>query len=165
MFFRKPHYWLIFDELEGTGLHHVASYLHIAPSTLEAQGDRVVATLTASGRQVTAILAGAPLHPALDTTSQPEQPDSGWMGIGYGCRRPAPVVRWQAQLVLPQRWCMLVTCEAGDWALDCRLDGVVVQGGGRIDRFGWPGRKQGGGSLCLQLDGCDCTEISALEGV
>ncbi|PON18414.1 hypothetical protein C2W62_08095 [Candidatus Entotheonella serta] len=69
VFFRKPHYWLIFDELEGTGLHHVASYLHIAPSTLEAQGDRVVATLTASGRQVTAILAGAPLHPALDTTS------------------------------------------------------------------------------------------------
>ncbi len=160
VFFRKPDYWLIFDELEGTGLHQVESYLHVASSILEAQTNRVVATLRASGRQVTVLLAGAPLHMSLETASQPDRPDSGWIGVGYGCRRPAPVLRWHAQFALPQRWCMLVTGGGGDWQLDCQPDGVVVQGDGRTDRFDWPGLASG--KFCFRLDGCDRTEIAAL---
>ncbi len=161
VFFRKSAYWLIFDELEGTGLHQVESYWHLAPSTLEHQADGVVATLTTSGRQLTMILAGAPLQMSLCTAHQPDQPDSGWIGVGYGCRRPAPVLRWHAQLVLPQRWCMLATGEAGNWQLDCRQDGVVVQGDGQTDRFGWPGHERECGDFSFQLDGCGRTEISA----
>lgn len=175
MFFRKPDYWLIFDELQGTGLHQVESYLHFAPSNLEPGPDRVVATFP-SGRELTVTLAGAPLKMSLCATHQSHRPDSGWIGVGYGCRRPAPVVRWHADLVLPQRWCMLVTCEGRDWQLNCRQDGVVVQGHGRIDRFGWPGDEptsDGGDmgsnrvamdSFCFQLDGCDRTEICGSGG-
>lgn len=160
VFFRKPDYWLIFDELQGTGLHQVDSYLHFAPSTLETGSDWVVATSLSSGRQFTVRLAGAPLQMSVDTAHQTDQPDSGWIGIGYGCRRPAPVVRWQAPLVLPQRWCMLVTCEGGDWQLDCQQTGVVVRDRGRIDHFSWPGCDQDGSHFGFRLDGSDDTLIS-----
>ncbi len=165
VFFRKPDYWLIFDELQGTGQHHVESYLHFAPSTLAPGSDRVVATLTASGRQCIVLIAGAPLQMSLCTAHHPDQSDAGWIGVGYGCRRPAPVVCWHAQLELPQRWCMLVTCEGGNWQLDCRQDGVMVRGRGQTDRFDWPGDHQAGGGFGFQLDGCSHTEVaeSAME--
>lgn len=169
VFFRKPAYWLIFDELQGTGLHQVESYLHFAPASLETVSDGVAATF-ASGRQLAVRLVGAPLQISLCTTHQPEQPDSGWMGVGYGRRRAAPVVRWHADLVLPQRWCMLVTCAGGDWQLDCGQEEVVVRGDGMVDRFGWPGDDppmDGGeavssltGGLCVQLDRAGSTVIA-----
>ncbi len=160
VFFRKPDYWLIFDELEGTGRHRVDCYWHFAPATLAAQADRVVATFH-SGRRLTMRLSGAPLHVSLGAAQQSNQPQDGWIGVGYGVRRPAPVLRWHASLALPQRWCQLVTCEGDDWQLDCRQDGVVVRGGGRTDRFDWPGRNHTRGHFGFQLNGCRRTEISA----
>ncbi len=171
VFFRKPTYWLIFDELTGTGLHQVESYLHFAPAALKAIPDGITATF-ASGRQLTVRLAGAPLEASRCATHEPEQPSSDWMGVGYGRRRAAPVACWHAHLVLPQRWCMLATCTGDDWQLDCCEGEVVVRGNGMVDRFGWPGDSQPmdvgetvarpAGGLWFQLDGASRTEIAGV---
>ena len=134
--FRKSWYWLIFDELEGTGAHAVESYLHMAPCALDARRDGFDARF-ASGQHLGVRLAGASFALDAITDSHPEQPESGWIGTHYGERRPAPVVRWHAQLSLPQRWAMLLAWEAGDWRLESHEGMFIVRGPASEDRYAW----------------------------
>ncbi|MDH3604793.1 MAG: heparinase II/III family protein, partial [Candidatus Tectomicrobia bacterium] len=134
--FRKSWYWLIFDEIDGAGEQSVESYLHVAPCTLDARPDGFDAHFV-SGQRLGVRLAGASFNLDVITDSSPGQPESGWIGTHYGARRPAPVVRWHAQLQLPQRWGMLLAWQAGDWRLEHQEGVFVVRGPASEDRYVW----------------------------
>jgi hypothetical protein len=152
IFFRKPDYWLIFDELLGTGTHQVESYFHLAPGNIKVSIQAGViynAPLQLS-------LVGTPLNVAIINRNDSLCPESGWVGASYSVRLPAPVIRWHGELMLPARWVTLVATNRIKYQLTKCENAWIVSHRDFSDWYVWqvPIRNVAVGPLIVEAELC-----------
>jgi hypothetical protein len=101
-FVKKPGYWLVEDEIEGSGTHRVQAFLHFAAG-LEVER-RGPGALTVRGED------GRGLHVSLESARPDIELDlrEGWVSPGYGRKLPAPVAELDLRAELPLRWTWLL---------------------------------------------------------
>jgi hypothetical protein len=101
VFWNRNDYWLILDRLEGEGEHYVEVFFHFAPGT----------TSILQGRCGVLIKTNSGVHTLLEAVDRKDLavginhggigPEGGWIGVSYGRREPAPLVRFHGRLRLP----------------------------------------------------------------
>jgi hypothetical protein len=141
VFFRKPDYWLVVDELDGTGVHELQSWFHAAPGVrIEELPGGGFDLLDPSGKRLALFSAGASLEARVGFGSEAD-PASGWVAPGYGRKEPAALLVLEGRLEAPALWCTLLCARPG--ALQVRdgqgwlvletseyQDSIVVEGAG-----------------------------------
>jgi hypothetical protein len=95
VFFAKPRYWVIVDDLEGTARHRVELRFQFAPMEVAFDAGRWARARGTGGRGLLVrALAAAPLAAEIR---------AGWVSAEYGQRTPAPVLVYSAATKLPLR--------------------------------------------------------------
>ncbi len=98
--FAKPAYWLLVDELVGTGEHQIESFFHFPPASQYRQDDDAL-TLFSGGEEVFRVL---PLSvKGLESTvlEGKDEPIQGWYSASYGTKVPSPTLIYQGAVNLP----------------------------------------------------------------
>jgi hypothetical protein len=100
--FVKPRFWIVADELLGSGLHDVELRFPFAPMPVEVgPGPWVRAHGTQGRGLLLRCFSETPLDPEIRCGET--DPIQGWVASDYGRREPAPVVLYAATLRLPLR--------------------------------------------------------------
>jgi hypothetical protein len=106
--------WLIFDRLEGSGIHLIEAFFHFAPGCLSILSDGGGVMVT-TDRGIQAVLQCANRDSLfVDARCGESEPDGGWIATGYGCKVPAPVVRFHGHVQLPFTMCFLLSSSIGE---------------------------------------------------
>jgi hypothetical protein len=102
-------YWIVVDELEGTGTHTFDFLYHfstdLALDLQASRGEPVEVLAQAQGRYahdrglMLFLDATGPLH--AEVICGQSSPIQGWVSSGYGAKQPAPVLRATAESTLP----------------------------------------------------------------
>jgi hypothetical protein len=99
--FVKPRYWVLVDDLEGTGEHRIELRFQFGPVDVTLE-PRPWARATAGGRALLVRpFATAPLQERFSRGRQ--EPKEGWISPDYGQRRPAPMIVYSITAPLPLR--------------------------------------------------------------
>jgi hypothetical protein len=99
--FVKPRYWVLVDDLEGTGEHRIELRFQFGPVDVTLE-PRPWARATAGGRALLVRpFAAAPLQERFSQGRQ--EPKEGWISPDYGQRRPAPMIVYSVTAPLPLR--------------------------------------------------------------
>lgn len=107
VFFAKPRYWVVVDDLEGKAEHRIDLRFQFAPMTVKLSPDGWFVARTSAGRECRFLVsATAPLQSALIMGEQ--QPIQGWVSPDYGWRKPAPAVVYSTVSRLPLRIVSLI---------------------------------------------------------
>ena len=103
--FRKPHYWIIQDFIEGSGSHKLESFLHFSPEMTITEINNQIIAQDNQGRGVNFFL-----YPDnnIKIKSNGTNPDEGWSSKGYGEKIHAPVVVIKQDVQLPYSSIMVV---------------------------------------------------------
>ena len=126
--FVKPRYWVLVDDIEGTGRHLVELRFQFGPAEVRL-GPGLWAAAAGAGRGLLLCpFASAPLQSRLRLGGR--EPAEGWMSPDYGQRRPAPVVVYSAAVRLPLRVITLLLPAAEPWAPPPRVSAVERDGEG-----------------------------------
>jgi hypothetical protein len=99
--FVRRRYWVMLDEIEGRGRHHVELRLPCAPRRVAEQDGWLVIEGASGVRLLVRLLAGSPL--ALHVRCGERGTHEGWFAPDYGRRVPAPVIVHEATLRAPLR--------------------------------------------------------------
>ncbi|MBI1923528.1 alginate lyase family protein [Candidatus Poribacteria bacterium] len=119
VFFCRPDYWIIRDELLGTGEHDVACYFHLAPEILVRDSDGNRFELCHRGNlsgQFNGLLI-QPLTPNFIgklIATHDTHPDSGWVAPGYGQKQPAAILCFKKRIKAPAVWYTLLYPYSGE---------------------------------------------------
>jgi hypothetical protein len=109
--FLKSEYWLVSDELSGTGEHQIESFFHFAPGvSLSLSDNGCVATRGNKRFLVLPIAPGTRFRVAKGE----ESPIQGWYSRDYGHREPASVLIGRTQADMPVRLHWLLWPLAGE---------------------------------------------------
>ena len=109
--FVKPHYWLLIDDVDGSGSHHVEVAFQFAPMRVTRRSHPWVCAETPGERAFwVAAFASAPLR--ADVACGELDPIRGWTSADYGQREPAPRLTYSSQASLPWRCLTLLFPEA-----------------------------------------------------
>jgi hypothetical protein len=100
--FVKPHYWLVIDDLEGAGEHHIDVAFQCAPLTVNLTGDSWCCAETENGHALWVTMSATTTLEARVICGS-ENPIGGWVSQGYGQRVPAPQLTYSGRAVLPCR--------------------------------------------------------------
>lgn len=94
-------YWLICDQLEGEGEHFVEIFFHFAPGHAKvlADANSIVVEMEEDLKAQLKLINPGQLNFELQIGG--EKPDQGWIATSYGCRKPAPLVRFHGHVRLP----------------------------------------------------------------
>jgi hypothetical protein len=96
--YAKPHFWLVRDVLEGTGIHQIDTFWHFARGTLsQIQGGFTFSR----NEQVDLALLFASIH---DCTQEIRE---GWRSPAYGKKESSPVLQFSARAALPVEFATL----------------------------------------------------------
>ncbi len=99
--FARPDYWVVSDELTGSGTHTLEFFFHFAPGVkLEPSEGFWLASIGGSRFLLLPAAAGVELRVAKGD----ESPAQGWSSQDYGHREPAPVLVGIARARLPARF-------------------------------------------------------------
>jgi hypothetical protein len=99
--FVKPRYWMLLDEITGTGSHRIELRFQFAPLAAALEGE-LWARASAAGRGLLVrAFADVPVQARLGSARQ--RPIEGWVSRDYGRRAPAPVLVYSASAPLPLR--------------------------------------------------------------
>jgi len=102
VFWAKPHYWVLVDDLQGAAEHRIELRFQFAPIDVAMDGALWARAVGARGGALfVRAFATAPLSAELATGHL--APRAGWVSPSYGCRRPAPVLIYRAAGRLPMR--------------------------------------------------------------
>ena len=99
IFFVDNDFWLIFDELDGIGIHTVEEYLHFHPEIKVTCGDAIVARK--SKRQLLQIIPFG--KPDIQLLQGELEPIQGWYSQEFGKKEPNPVLLLRYETKLPVR--------------------------------------------------------------
>jgi heparinase II/III-like protein len=103
----KPRFWVIADDLEGSGHHRVDLCFQLAPADVQFSGELCVHIRGRTGN-------GLMLHPfsthriTANVHCGEIDPMLGWISHEYGQRQPAPLVRFTYNARFPSRSVTLV---------------------------------------------------------
>jgi len=126
--FLRPDYWLMADELEGSGEHDLAALFHFMPMQVAAEPE------TGRVRSERLNLANLEIVPAAAAGSAPprprivcgtRQPVQGWVVCG-GESLPAPVAVYEARAALPWRCLWLLVPFRGRVAAEVRVGALAT---------------------------------------
>lgn len=92
--FVRSKFWIVYDEILGSGKHHVQVRYQFAPMDVQIDGHWVRASRT--NKQGLLVRAFSPVH--LDTTIE-----EGFVSASYGVKEPAPRLVYSADAQLPVR--------------------------------------------------------------
>lgn len=92
VFFARSWGWIIWDRLEGTGVHRVDAYLHFDPGVTLAPLE--AGLLARNGQVGLAIKVTGPSEIETHVVCGQEGSAGGWVAPAYGQRKPAPVARF-----------------------------------------------------------------------
>jgi hypothetical protein len=97
----RKKYWIIFDRLEGEGEHFVEIFFHFASGHAKVlpDADGVIVETEEDLKAQLTLLGSDQLCLELHTGGT--KPDQGWIATSYGCRKPAPFVRFHGRIHLP----------------------------------------------------------------
>ena len=99
-FFVQGKFWVIWDELPGSGEHHVDAYLHFnADCTVRVQDQKVFASLEG---QHLCVLNWGDLQ-QLEVKKGGEKPEDGWISPLYRHATPATQLKYSARVPFPAR--------------------------------------------------------------
>jgi uncharacterized heparinase superfamily protein len=102
VFFRKPLYWLVVDDLAGRAAHRVDLRFQFAPMPVMTEpGPWVRARAGDEGELLVRAFAAVPLRTELVEGGL--DPIAGWVSADYGQREPAPVLTCSVDALLPLR--------------------------------------------------------------
>lgn len=99
--FVKPEYWLVSDELTGSGEHQASIFFHFAPGVSVQLMDH--GCLATNGTERFLLLFVAPGARFRLATGE-ESPIQGWYSTDYGHRQPATVLLGEFQSTMPQQF-------------------------------------------------------------
>ncbi|HEV8385527.1 MAG TPA: alginate lyase family protein [Candidatus Acidoferrales bacterium] len=109
--FVKPDYWIVSDEVTGTGTHALEFFFHFAPGVkVESQHGAWLASKGGAR-----FLLAPPAGVNISIVSGEESPAQGWVSRDYGHKEPAPVLIAQAQTALPARFHWLLCPSPAGW--------------------------------------------------
>lgn len=166
-----PDYWLVRDELEGSGPYEVDRALHFAPGVETSPHPDGTLRGHAGDGVAFSIQPCDPIATAVDLGRGGPGPADGWVAIGYGARVPAFVAHVRTTVTAPTTLHFLLTAARtatpGDtllWSVERGAGGgviVVKKRGGGMDMivFGTPGVVTEAGGIrtdarvaCVRLD-------------
>jgi hypothetical protein len=102
VFFSKPRYWMIVDDLHGALLHRVDLRYQFAPMQVVLSADSWAVARTPGGRECRMLtFATTPLTATLVEAQL--EPIQGWISPDYGKREAAPTLTFSATTQLPLR--------------------------------------------------------------
>jgi hypothetical protein len=98
--FVKPDYWLLVDELDGTGVHDVEQLFHFPAGAQAAVEDGAVHAGYPNGAalQLVPLDGAAPEWSLIEGATDPIQ---GWVATAYAKKLPAPVAIARRRVALP----------------------------------------------------------------
>jgi hypothetical protein len=129
--FVKGSYWVIVDDLEGDGEHHVDVQFQFAP--LELHVDPAL-WARARGRSGTELLVRPFASVALKASVHTGEldPVRGWVSPIYGRRTPAPLLVYSTVTTLPLRVLTLLLPSAGPRAAVPAVSSVIDASGAPV---------------------------------
>lgn len=102
VFFAKPRYFLVVDDLEGAAEHHIELRFQFAPVEISLEQAGWIRAQGSSGHGLLLrAFAAVPLEPALAEAGL--DPIRGWVSPNYGQREPAPMLAFKCKSRLPLR--------------------------------------------------------------
>lgn len=130
VFFAKPRYWMVVDDLEGKAEHRIDLRFQFAPMTVKLCPDGWVLARSSTGRECRLLVsATAPLKTNL--VMGEHKPIQGWISPDYGWRDPAPAVVYSAMSRLPLRMVTLIFPADTPFALPAAA--AISMGHRRVD--------------------------------
>jgi hypothetical protein len=109
--FVKPRYWIVVDDLSGTGRHHVHLTFQFAPMQVTLGPNRWARAQTPGGRVLwVGPFTSAPVRTGLRCGEL--RPIRGWIAPDYGRREPAPTLIYTMETTLPWRVLTLLLPDA-----------------------------------------------------
>ncbi|MGH8280792.1 MAG: alginate lyase family protein, partial [Gammaproteobacteria bacterium] len=102
VFFAKPRYWLIVDDLRGLDLHEIQLRFQFALTTVVLDRSGWVHSCGASGAGLL-LRAFAAVAIKADLQHGNTEPHQGWLSPDYGQLQPAPMLRYTCTAQLPLR--------------------------------------------------------------
>ncbi|MFL6622869.1 MAG: alginate lyase family protein [Sulfurifustis sp.] len=129
VFFAKPRYWVVVDDLHGNADHRIDVCFQLAPIEAALHANQWARAGTPDGGALLIrSFASVPLTAAL--TQGATSPARGWVAPDYGRREPAPLLSYSATTRLPLRVVTLLLAVEDRAAPPAA---VVDVAGGRID--------------------------------
>jgi hypothetical protein len=98
-------YWILFDRLEGTGVHEIESRFQFAPGEALKRGDGV-ATRFPDANVIVLPVKGSGFESRVEKGM--EEPRGGWYSDGYNVIEPAPQAAFTVRTSLPFRFATLL---------------------------------------------------------
>jgi len=147
VFFRKPGYWIIVDQIEGHGAHDIESLFHFAPDLkVKVSNGLTVRTQNADGPNlvIQPLISQEGLQASI-IRGQEKPVVQGWYAALDNQRKPAPVASYRLHSALPvtQVYLLYPTATADSSvptaSVEQKEDGVidvtVKRSGGSSDRI------------------------------
>lgn len=99
--FVKPDYWLIWDVVEGEGIHELQQLFHLAPEVeVKVENDFDVLAYYADGASLR-LQSLSRNADSLSVVAGREQPIQGWLSREYGLKQAAPTLTYHYRTELP----------------------------------------------------------------
>jgi uncharacterized heparinase superfamily protein len=126
--FVKRKLWLIVDDVEGGGHHHIEQRFQLAPIAVTMESDGWIRARGASGRCLW-LRAHSMTPLAVRVHAGDTEPAAGWISPDYGQRVPAPMMVVATRAALPLRIVTLLVPRERPDALPPAVEIVTGHGG------------------------------------
>jgi hypothetical protein len=100
--FVRHRFWVVVDDIEGSGQHHVEQRFQFAPLAVALEPSGWVRARGDSGDCLW-LRSQATVPLAVEVHVASSDPAAGWISPDYGQRLPAPIVIWSVRARLPLR--------------------------------------------------------------
>ena len=101
VFFLKPHYWVVRDDLLGDGKHALDRHFHFATAAVTSVGASSAVQTQLPGGPNLAVIPVERDGVVLELTRGGPSPTSGWLAVGYEQKVQAAVAKYRTASRLP----------------------------------------------------------------
>lgn len=119
--FVKPDYWVLVDQISGTGRHRAEQLFHLTPDAKTVASDAAVLARYDNGARLQVFPVGAS-RPRISIVKGSTQPIQGWVATGPNQKVQAPAIVVSYEVTLPATlYAVLIPSRSGQGAFQCRL--------------------------------------------